>query len=129
KNDTSTTSAELTASGSSRKTFEAGIGSTNDVQSSGKVTSYEVLSQACTDKGCEVQLSVSVEKLEFKSKTAGIERDSIAVVTTGRLRNGKTATQLREAITDKLVKSGRFTVLDRSNDAVFDKELGLLDSE
>lgn len=131
KGDTKTNSgaAQVTASGSTKTTVEAGMGSATDVSSQGKVKSYRVIQQKCEDKRCEVDLEVTVEKFDFKPKTAKLERDSIAVVTTGKLRNNRNADQLRQAITDKLVKSGRFTVLDRSNDAAIDGELGLLASD
>jgi curli biogenesis system outer membrane secretion channel CsgG len=127
--DTAKSAFDTTTATSGKTTVEIGVGSSNDVRSQGKVKSYKVISQECTDKRCEAVLEVSIEKFEYKSKTAKLERDSISVVATGRLRNSKTAVQLRQAITDKLVKSGRFTVLDRSNEAELEKELGFLNSE
>ncbi len=127
--DTAKSAFDTTTAESGKTTLEIGVGSSNDVRSQGKVKSYKVLSQECTDKRCEAVLEVSIEKFEYKSKTAKLERDSISVVATGRLRNSKTAAQLRQAVTDKLVKSGRFTVLDRANEAELEKELGFLGSE
>jgi curli biogenesis system outer membrane secretion channel CsgG len=127
--DTARSAFDTTTATSGKTTVEIGVGSSNDVHSQGKVKSYKVISQECSDKRCEAVLEVSIEKFEYKSKTAKLERDSISVVATGRLRNSKTALQLRQAVTDKLVKSGRFTVLDRSNEAELEKELRFLNSE
>lgn len=131
KGDTKTTSgaAQVTTSGSTKTTIEAGVGSSTDVSSRGKVKGYKVIAQKCEDKRCEVDLEVTIDKFDFKPKTAKLERDSIAVVTTGKLRNNRHSDQLRQALTDKLVKSGRFTVLDRSNHASIDGEVGLLASD
>lgn len=120
---------EMQGKASSKTTLEAGIGGTTDVRSQGKVKRYNVVKQECTDKGCTVELSVTIEKFEYKSKEPKLERDSIAVVTTGRLRNSASAAQIRELVVGKLAKTGRFSVLDRSNDAVFEKENDFLSSD
>ncbi|WP_459617951.1 CsgG/HfaB family protein [Bordetella sp. 2513F-2] len=118
------------ASASSKTTVEAGIGSTNDVRAQGKVKGYSVVKQECGgSKGCMVELSVTIEKFEYKARTPKLDRDSIAVVTTGKLRSSRLAADLRQSVTDQLVKSGRFTVLDRSNDAAFEKENDFLASD
>jgi Rieske Fe-S protein len=117
------------ANASSKTTLEAGVGSTNDVRSQGKVKSYSVVKQVCTEKGCTVDLSVSIEKIEFQNTDQKLKRDSIAVLTVGRLRNSDIAVALRRSVTEKLVKGGRFTVLDRTNDAAFDKENDFLSSD
>ncbi len=126
---TTSGSAHVEGEGASRTTIEAGIGSENRVTSQGKVKHYKVIKQACENKGCEVDLEVTVEKVEFKSKAPQAQRDSIAVVATGRLRKSANADRLRQALTDKLVKSGRFTVLDRSNDDAIGQEMSLLESD
>jgi len=125
---TTSGSARVEAEGSSRTTIEAGMGSENRVASQGKVKGYKVLKQSCEAKGCQVDLEVTVEKIEFQSKAPQARRDSIAIVTTGRMRRSAHADQLRQSLTDKFVKSGRFTVLDRSNDAALDQEMTRLDS-
>ncbi|HWK71824.1 MAG TPA: CsgG/HfaB family protein [Burkholderiaceae bacterium] len=127
--DTAKSAFDNTTATSGKTALEIGVGSSNEVRSQGKVKSYKVLSQECTDKGCQAELEVAIEKFEYKSKAAKLERDSISVVATGRLRNSKTAAQLRQAVTDKLVRSGRFTVLDRGNEAEIEKELAFLDSD
>src|SRR3546814_14311293 len=99
--DTAKSAFDTTTTQSDKTTLEVGVGSSNDVRSQGKVKSYKVLSQECTDKGCQAELEVSVEKLEYKSKTVNLKRDSISVVATGRLRNSKTADQLRQTVTDR----------------------------
>lgn len=129
KTETTSGSAHVEAEGTARTTVEAGIGSENRVTSQGKVKGYKVLKQACESKGCEVDLEVTVEKVGFKAKAPQAQRDSIAVVTTGRLRKSANADQLRQSLTDKLVKSGRFTVLDRSNDDAISQEMSVLDSD
>lgn len=121
--------ASAQASSSSKTTVEAGVGSTNDVRAQGKVKSYSVVKQECGGKGCMVELSVTVEKFEYQAKTPKLNRDSIAIVTTGRLRQSALAGDLRQSVMDKLVKAGRFTVLDRSNDAAFEKENSFLNSD
>ncbi|WP_323018222.1 CsgG/HfaB family protein [Castellaniella sp.] len=128
KAETTSGSARVETEGASRTTVEAGMSSENRVTSQGKVKGYKVLKQSCENKGCEVDLEVTVEKTEFQSKAPQAKRDSIAIVTTGRLRKTANADQLRQSLTDKLVKSGRFTVLDRSNDAALDQEMGRIDS-
>ncbi|WP_368640142.1 CsgG/HfaB family protein [Castellaniella ginsengisoli] len=125
---TASGSAHIEGEGASRTTIEAGIGSENRVTSQGKVKGYKVIKQACENKGCEVDLEVTVEKIEFKSKAPQAKRDSIVVVATGRLRKSANADRLRQALTDKLVKSGRFTVLDRNNDDAISQEMSLLES-
>ncbi|MGB3290211.1 MAG: CsgG/HfaB family protein [Burkholderiaceae bacterium] len=127
--ETAKSAFDNTTATSGKTALEIGVGSSNEVRSQGKVKSYKVISQECTDKGCQAELEVSIEKFEYQSKVAKLERDSISVVATGRLRNSKTAAQLRQAVTDKLVKSGRFTVLDRTNEAELEKELRFLGSE
>jgi len=123
-------SASAQGSASSKTTVEAGVGSTNDVRAQGKIKGYSVVKQECGgSKGCMVELSVTIEKFEYKPKTPKLDRDSIAVVTTGKLRQSALANDLRQSVTDKLVKTGRFTVLDRSNDAAFEKENDFLASD
>jgi curli biogenesis system outer membrane secretion channel CsgG len=121
--------ASAQASASSKTTVEAGVGSTNDVRAQGKVKRYSVVKQECGGKGCTVELSVTVEKFEYHAKGPKLNRDSIAIVTTGRLRQSALAGDLRQSVMDKLVKAGRFTVLDRSNDAAFEKENNFLSSD
>jgi curli biogenesis system outer membrane secretion channel CsgG len=121
--------ARVDASGSSKTTIEAGMGSATDISSQGKVKRYRVLRQECGDKRCEVELEVIIEKFDFKPPSAQISRDSIVVMTTGKLRASGNADQLRQAILDRLVKSGRFTILDRSHDAAISGELALLASD
>ncbi|WP_143218563.1 CsgG/HfaB family protein [Achromobacter xylosoxidans] len=123
-------SASAQAQASSKTTVEAGVGSTNDVRAQGKVKGYSVTKQECGgSKGCMVELSVTIEKFEYQAKSPKLERDSIAIVTTGKLRRSALSADMRQSVTDKLVKSGRFTVLDRSNDAAFEKENDFLSSD
>ena len=126
---TTSGSATVEGEGATRTVIEAGVGSENRVVSEGKVKGYKVVQQSCAAKGCEVDLEVTVEKIVFSSKAPQAQRDSIAVVATGRLRKSASADHLRQALTDKLVKSGRFTVLDRANDAALDQEMGLIESD
>lgn len=122
--------ASAQAQASSKTTVEAGVGSTNDVRAQGKVKGYSVVKQECGgSKGCMVELSVTIEKFEYKEKSPKLDRDSIAVVATGKLRTSALSADLRQSVTDKLVKSGRFTVLDRNNDAAFEKENDFLASD
>jgi hypothetical protein len=117
-------------SSASKTTVESGVGSTNDVRAQGKVKGYSVVKQECGgSKGCMVELSVTIEKFDYHAKSPKLRRDSIAVLSTGRLRQSALAAALRQSVTDQLVKSGRFTVLDRSNDAAFEKENSFLSSD
>lgn len=105
-------------------TVNTGKSAQINTQSSGTVKGYKVKSRDCNAKGCTVVLTVEIDKVERKTSQASSKRDRLAVITTGNRSRSAFANTLRQEITDRIVQSQRFTVLDRSatNDKAFEQE-------
>ncbi|GKX50931.1 LPS assembly lipoprotein LptE [Budvicia aquatica] len=110
-------------------TVNTGKSAQINTRSSGTVKGYKVKSRDCDPKGCTVLLSVDIDKVERKTSQANSKRDRLAVITTGNRSRSAFANQLRQEITDRIVQSQRFTVLDRSttNDKAFEQEEAFLE--
>lgn len=105
-------------------TINTGKSAQINTQSAGTVKGYKVKSRDCNAKGCTVVLTVEIDKVERKTSQASSKRDRLAVITTGNRSRSAFANTLRQEITDRIVQSQRFTVLDRSatNDKAFEQE-------
>ncbi|AKJ42656.1 hypothetical protein [Pragia fontium] len=105
-------------------TVNTGKSAQIDTRSSGTVKGYKVKTRDCDAKGCTVVLTVEIDKVERKTSQASSKRDRLAVITTGNRSRSAFANTLRQEITDRIVQSQRFTVLDRSstNDKAFEQE-------
>lgn len=105
-------------------TINTGKSAQINTRSAGTVKGYKVKSRDCNAKGCTVVLTVEIDKVERKTSQASSKRDRLAVITTGNRSRSAFANTLRQEITDRIVQSQRFTVLDRSatNDKAFEQE-------
>lgn len=100
-----------------------------NTQSAGTIKGYKVKNRDCNPKGCTVVLSIDIDKIERKTSQASSKRDRLAVITTGNRSRSTFANSLRQEITDRIVQSQRFTVLDRSatSDKAFSQEEAFLE--
>ncbi|MDR0805774.1 MAG: hypothetical protein LBN41_03390 [Enterobacteriaceae bacterium] len=98
-----------------------------NTSSSGVVKGYKVKSRDCDAKGCTVVLIAEVER---KAALTSASRMTLAVITTGNRNHSSFANTLRQEITDRIVQSQRFTVLDRSavNENAFKQEESFLEN-
>lgn len=105
-------------------TVNTGRSAQIDTRSAGTVKGYKVKTRDCDAKGCTVILTVEIDKVERKTSQAASKRDRLAIITTGNRSRSAFANTLRQEITDRIVQSQRFTVLDRSttNDKAFEAE-------
>ncbi|WP_159564640.1 hypothetical protein [Budvicia diplopodorum] len=130
-NSTNTENLDVNVGGNANRevTVNSGKAAQINTQSSGTVKGYKVKTRDCDTKGCTVILSVEIDKLERKTSQASAKRDRLAVITTGNRSRSGFANSLRQEITDRIVQSQRFTVLDRSttNEKAFEQEEAFLE--
>ncbi|MCD1124611.1 LPS assembly lipoprotein LptE [Jinshanibacter sp. LJY008] len=130
-NSTYTENININAAANSNHdvTVNAGQSAQINTHSAGIVKGYKVKTRDCDAKGCTVVLTIEVDKVGRKTSQASSQRDRLAIITTGNRSRSGFANTLRQEITDRIVQSQRFTVLDRStaNEKAFAQEEKMLE--